>query len=84
MINSEEIRKKYGDYLYYRAMSIPEWYIKRTGIEVDSNGLKQVDFSVDIFYSGNFRVSFIIDMEKLFLNVVIVLILLRIRYVVIF
>ena len=61
MIGAEEIRKKYGDYLYYRAMSIPEWYIKRTGIEVDSNGFKQVDFSVDIFYSGNFRVSFIID-----------------------
>lgn len=63
MIGAEEIRKKYGDYLYYRAMSIPEWYIKRTGIEVDSNGLKQVDFSVDIFYSGNFRVSFIIDKD---------------------
>lgn len=63
MINSEEIRKKYGDYLYYRAMSIPEWYIKRTGIEVDSNGFKQVDFSVDIFYSGNFRVSFIVDKD---------------------
>lgn len=61
MIGSEEIRKKYGDYLYYRAMSIPEWYIKRTGIEVDSNGFKQVDFSVDIFYSGKFKVSFIID-----------------------
>lgn len=61
MIGAEEIRKKYGDYLYYRAMSIPEWYIKRTGIEVDSNGFKQVDFSVDIFYSGNFRVAFIID-----------------------
>ena len=52
MIGSEEIRKKYGDYLYYRAMSIPEWYIKRTGIEVDSNGFKQVDFSVDIFYKS--------------------------------
>ena len=63
MIGAEEIRKKYGDYLYYRAMSIPEWYIKRTGIEVDSNGFKQVDFSVDIFYSGNFRVSFIIDKD---------------------
>lgn len=63
MIGAEEIRKKYGDYLYYRAMSIPEWYIKRTGIEVDSNGLKQVDFSVDIFYSGNFRASFIIDKD---------------------
>ena len=25
----DNIRKKYGDYLYYRAMSIPEWYIKR-------------------------------------------------------
>ena len=61
MIGSEEIRKNYGDYLYYRAMSIPEWYIKRTGIEVDSNGFKQVDFSVDIFYSGKFKVSFIID-----------------------
>lgn len=61
MIGSEEIRKKYGDYLYYRAMSIPEWYIKRTGIEVDSNGFKQVDFSVDIFYSGKFKVSFIVD-----------------------
>ena len=63
MIGAEEIRKKYGNYLYYRAMSIPEWYIKRTGIEVDSNGFKQVDFSVDIFYSGNFRVSFIIDKD---------------------
>ena len=63
MIGAEEIRKKYGDYLYYRAMSIPEWYIKRTGIEVDSNGFKQVDFSVDIFYSGNFRMSFIIDKD---------------------
>lgn len=61
MVGAEEIRKKYGDYLYYRAMSIPEWYIKRTAIEVDSNGFKQVDFSVDIFYSGNFRMSFIID-----------------------
>ena len=61
MIDSEEIRKKYGDYLYYRAMSIPDWYIKRTGIEVDSNGFKQVDFNVDIFYSGEFKVSFIID-----------------------
>lgn len=63
MIEAEEIRKKYGNYLYYRAMSIPEWYIKRTGIEVDSNGFKQVDFSVDIFYSGTFRVSFIIDKD---------------------
>lgn len=61
MIDSEEIRKKYGDYLYYRAMSIPEWYIKRTEIEVDSNGFKQVNFNVDIFYSGEFKVSFIID-----------------------
>ena len=60
-MNVEDIRKKYGDYLYYRAMSIPEWYIKRTGIEVDSKGFKQVKFSVDIYYSGEYKVSFIID-----------------------
>ena len=61
MIEAEEIRKKYGDYLYYRAMSIPEWYIKRTDIEIDSKGFKKVKFSVDIYYSGEYKVSFIID-----------------------
>ena len=49
----ENIRSKYGDYLYYRAMSIPEWYIKRTNITTDAAGNKSVDFTVDIFYSGN-------------------------------
>ncbi|MDY5874211.1 MAG: SNF2-related protein [Bacilli bacterium] len=53
----ENIRSKYGDYLYYRAMSIPEWYIKRTNITTDAAGNKSVDFTVDIFYSGNFKVN---------------------------
>ena len=57
----ENIRSKYGDYLYYRAMSIPEWYIKRTNITTDAAGNKSVDFTVDIFYSGNFKVNIQID-----------------------
>lgn len=57
----ENIRSKYGDYLYYRAMSIPEWYIKRTNITTDAAGNKSVDFTVDIFYSGNFKVNIQVD-----------------------
>ena len=57
----ENIRSKYGDYLYYRAMSIPEWYIKRTNITTDATGNKSVDFTVDIFYSGNFKVNIQVD-----------------------
>ena len=57
----ENIRAKYGDYLYYRAMSIPEWYIKRTSIKLEKNGLKSVDFAIDIFYSGSFKVGIKID-----------------------
>lgn len=57
----ENIRAKYGDYLYYRAMSIPEWYIKRTKIKADDAGNKSVDFEVDIFYSGSFKVNIQID-----------------------
>ena len=57
----ENIRTKYGDYLYYRAMSIPEWYIKRTSIKLEKNGLKSVDFAIDIFYSGSFKVGIKID-----------------------
>ena len=53
----ENIRTKYGDYLYYRAMSIPEWYIKRTKIVQDNFGNKSVDFEVDIFYSGSFKIN---------------------------
>ena len=59
----DNIRKKYGDYLYYRAMSIPEWYIKRTNILPDMNGNKKVTFNVDIFYSGNYIVDIIVDKE---------------------
>ena len=57
----ENIRSKYGDYLYYRAMSIPEWYIKRTNITTDAAGNKSVNFTVDIFYSGNFKVNIQVD-----------------------
>ena len=57
----ENIRAKYGDYLYYRAMSIPEWYIKRKNITTDASGNKSVDFEVDIFYSGSFKINIQID-----------------------
>ncbi len=57
MINAEEIRKKYGDYLFYRASAIPEWYINRTCIEIDSLKIKKVKFDIDIFYSGNYKVQ---------------------------
>lgn len=57
MINAEEIRKKYGDYLFYRASAIPEWYINRTCIEIDSLKIKTVKFDIDIFYSGNYKVQ---------------------------
>lgn len=57
MISDDEIRTKYGDYLYYRASSIPEWYIKRTSIDIEEDGSKTVDFKVDIFYSGVFDVN---------------------------
>lgn len=57
----ENIRAKYGDYLYYRAMSIPEWYIKRKNITADASGNKSVDFEVDIFYSGSFKINIQID-----------------------
>ena len=57
----ENIRAKNGDYLYYRAMSIPEWYIKRKNITTDASGNKSVDFEVDIFYSGSFKINIQID-----------------------
>lgn len=57
----ENVREKYGDYLYYRAMSIPEWYIERTSIKLAKDGNKSVDFSIDIFYSGSFKVNIKID-----------------------
>ncbi len=57
----ENVREKYGDYLYYRAMSIPEWYIERTSIKLTKDGNKSVDFSIDIFYSGSFKVNIKID-----------------------
>ena len=59
----DNIRKKYGDYLYYRAMSIPEWYIKRTNILTDEDGNKKVTFNVDIFYSGDYAVDIIVNKE---------------------
>lgn len=61
MQNIEKFHQKYGDFLYYQAMSIPEWYLNKKDVRMNANGTRTISFVFDSYYSGEFNIAVNLD-----------------------